>query len=58
MSDDLNNRGPVDRSKINLSEKHEVRYWSKQLGVTELQLRDAVKVAGSSVENVKQKLGK
>lgn len=43
MSDDLKNRGPQDRARINVNEAHELRYWTKELGVTEAQLREAVK---------------
>ncbi len=58
MADDLTNRGPQDRSRINLSESWEVQYWTKKFGVTEQQLRDAVKAVGSSAEAVQKKLGK
>lgn len=58
MSDDLKNRGPQDRSRINVNEDHEMRYWSKELGVSEDQLRESVKVAGVSVDAVKKHLGK
>jgi len=27
MADDLTNRGARDRSRINVNEEHEVRYW-------------------------------
>lgn len=33
MSDDLTNRGAQDRSRISLTEPHEVRYWTEALGV-------------------------
>ncbi|MDH1180866.1 DUF3606 domain-containing protein, partial [Achromobacter mucicolens] len=46
MSDDLSKRGPQDRSRINVNEAHELRYWTQALGVTEAQLRDAVKAVG------------
>lgn len=58
MPDDLNTRGPQDRSRINVSETHELRYWTKELGVSEAQLRAAVAAAGTSVEAVRQYLGK
>ena len=58
MSDDLNNKGPQDRARINLNEKHEVRYWSKKLGVTEDELKKAVESAGVSAVAVAKKLGK
>lgn len=56
MSDDLHNRGPQDRSKINLHESWEVQYWTKELGVTHEQLEQAVKQAGSSASAVRQHL--
>lgn len=55
--DDPKNRGPQDRTRINLSQEHEVRYWSEELGVSEEKLRDAVAAAGSSVEKVRAHLG-
>ncbi|MFJ1300029.1 DUF3606 domain-containing protein [Pseudomonadota bacterium AL_CKDN230030165-1A_HGKHYDSX7] len=53
MSDDLQNRGPQDRSRINVREQWEVDYWTKELGVSTDALRDAVTQAGTSVEKVK-----
>lgn len=57
MSDDLHNRGPQDRSRISLSEKWEVQYWTKELGVTKEELEQAVHSAGNSVNAVRQHLG-
>lgn len=57
MSDDLSKRGPQDRSKINVNEEWEVRWWTKELGVSESELRAAVKAAGTSVSAVKRHLG-
>lgn len=56
MPDDLSNRGPQDRSRINVNEVHELRYWTKEFGVTEARLRSAVAAAGSSVAAVKKYL--
>jgi hypothetical protein len=57
MSDNLQNRGQQDRSRINLHEKWEVQYWTKELGVTEEELAKAVEEAGSSsAEAVRQHL--
>jgi hypothetical protein len=58
MSDDLTNRGSQDRSRINVNESHELRYWTKELGVTEAQLRAAVQAVGVSVTEVRAHLGK
>jgi hypothetical protein len=58
MADDLSNRGPQDRSRVNVNETHELRYWTKELGVTEAQLRAAVAAAGTSAQAVRSYLGK
>ncbi|GAA4341975.1 hypothetical protein GCM10023165_23270 [Variovorax defluvii] len=58
MPDDLSQRGPQDRSRINVSEIHELRYWTQTLGVSEAQLRAAVAAAGTSAEAVRRYLGK
>ncbi len=42
MSDDRSNRGPQDRSRINVNEGYELDYWSKKFGVTKEQLKEAV----------------
>lgn len=56
MADDLNDRGPSDRARINVHEPHEVRYWTKALDVTEEQLRAAVAQVGVMVEAVRHHL--
>lgn len=56
MADDLTNRGEPDRSRINVNEAHEVRYWTKAFACTEEQLRAAVQVVGVSAEKVRQHL--
>jgi hypothetical protein len=33
MADDLSNRGVQDRARVNISEEHEVRYWTEKWGV-------------------------
>lgn len=58
MSDDLTNRGAQDRARINVNEDHELRYWTKELEVSEQRLKEAVNAAGVSVEAVKKHLGK
>lgn len=58
MSDDMTNRGPQDRARINVNEAHELRYWTKELGVTEAQLKDAVNAVGVSAAAVRKHLGK
>lgn len=56
MSDDLKERGPQDRSRINVNESHELRYWTKELGVNEDQLRAAVQAVGVSAAAVREHL--
>ncbi|MFC4687962.1 DUF3606 domain-containing protein [Epilithonimonas pallida] len=58
MSDDLSKRRPQDASKINVHEAWELEYWSKELGVTKQQLKEAVMAVGTSVAAVKRYLGK
>ncbi|GGB94867.1 DUF3606 domain-containing protein [Pseudoduganella buxea] len=58
MSDNLQNRGPQDRSRINVNEEWELRYWTKELGLSEEELRNAVKAAGTTVTAVREHLGK
>ena len=56
MSDDKAKRGAPDRNLINLSEDHEIRYWTKELGLSEAELRKAVKEHGNSVSKVRAAL--
>jgi Protein of unknown function (DUF3606) len=58
MSDDLQNRGAADRNRINVHEAHELRYWTKALGVTEEQLKAAVAKVGVMAVDVRRHLGK
>jgi|tagenome__1003787_1003787.scaffolds.fasta_scaffold16382846_1 hypothetical protein len=58
MADDKQNRGEPDRSRINVQEDYEVRYWSQKFGVSREQLRAAVQKVGTSAEAVRQELGR
>ncbi|WP_416406554.1 DUF3606 domain-containing protein [Paracidovorax citrulli] len=58
MADDLTNRGPQDRSRVNVNEPWEVSYWTKEFGCSEAQLRAAVKAVGVQVADVRRHLGK
>ncbi|MBB1599990.1 DUF3606 domain-containing protein [Variovorax sp. UMC13] len=57
MADDKSIRGPADAARINLNEEHELRYWTKALGVTEQKLRAAVAAAGVMAKDVRAYLG-
>lgn len=54
MPDDKTKRGEPDRSKINLSEDYEVRYWTKTLGISREHLQELVRRYGNSVEEVRK----
>jgi hypothetical protein len=58
MSDDKKNRGPTDRTRINVNEPHEIAYWTRELGVSEKTLRDAVAKVGVMVSAVRAHLKK
>jgi len=58
MADNLNERDPRDRTRINVNEDWEVRYWSQELGVSEDRLRELVKQHGVSADAVRRALGK
>jgi hypothetical protein len=58
MSDDKNARGAQDRSRIALGEDYEVRYWTKELGISKEQLQAAVAAVGNSAEKVREYIKK
>ena len=58
MADNLQSAGPQDRSRINIHEDWEVRYWTEALGVTKEKLAELVKEVGPSANAVRQRLGK
>lgn len=58
MSDDKTKSGSPDRDRINVNEDYELQYWTKALGVSADQLRDAVKAVGPTATAVRQHLGK
>ena len=58
MADDRSIRGAADRSRINMQEDYEVRYWTEKWSVTREQLAAAVRAVGVMVKDVAAKLGK
>ena len=56
MSDNLQKAGQQDRSRINVHEEHEVRYWTEALGVSREQLEKAVADVGVSANAVREHL--
>jgi hypothetical protein len=58
MADDTSNRSGQDRSRINTSQEHEVRYWTQALGFSEDELKRAVQSVGNSADKVREHLRK
>jgi hypothetical protein len=58
MADDVTNRGPQDRARISMTEGREVRYWTKELGVSKERLASVVARLGNSAEAARRELGK
>ena len=58
MVDDKINRVQPDRSRINMGEDFEVKYWIKHLDVSREELQRAVDKVGNSASAVRKELGK
>jgi hypothetical protein len=58
MTDDKNKTGGQDRDRINVNEDYELQYWTKALGVSPDELREAVNAVGPTAAAVRQHLGK
>jgi hypothetical protein len=54
--DDPKKRASPDRSKINMHEPHEVKCWTKELGVNRDQLQKLVEKVGHSAAAVRKEL--
>ena len=54
--DDKKDVGAPDRDRISLGEDYEVRDWTKMLGVSEEELREAVDAVGNSADKVREYL--
>ena len=57
MSDNLTNRIQPDRSKINMNEDYEVKYWTHAWGVSREALQKAIDKVGNSAAAVRKELG-
>jgi hypothetical protein len=58
MSDDFSNARESEGIRINMNESWDVRYWAKELGVTEEKLMEAIDAVGVQVDAVRKYLGK
>ena len=56
MLKDALERGPVNRTRINVNEGFELRYWAKQLNVSLEQMRSAVRKVGPELDAVRSEL--
>lgn len=56
MADNKDDRGPADRTRVNVNEDYEVRYWSKKFNTSEDKLRSAVKAVGVMADDVESYL--
>ncbi len=54
--DSLTKREKPDRSKINMREAFEVKYWTHALGVSKEELKKAVDKVGNSAAAVRKQL--
>ena len=55
--DQLTRKAQPDRSKINMHEPFEVKYWTRKLGIEKTELQKAVDKVGNSAAAVRKELG-
>ncbi len=56
MSDDPTKRGPRDRERIDVHTRHELEYWTRELGVDVETLKATVNRVGPMVDKVRNEL--
>lgn len=56
MLKDTQQRGPINRTHINVNEGFELRYWAKFLNVSLEQIKSAVRKVGTETELVRLEL--
>ena len=56
MTDSTDRRGAGDRTRINMGQEHEVRYWTQKFNVSRETLQKAVDAAGPMVSAVERQL--
>jgi hypothetical protein len=55
---DPKNRRPQDPSRINIRDEWEVRFWTKELGISPDELKRLVTAHGNSVQKVRDAIAK
>jgi predicted RNA-binding protein YlqC (UPF0109 family) len=56
--DNLTKRDTPDRSKIDMHESSEVKYWTRELGVSKEELQKVVDKVGNAAATVRKELAK
>ena len=56
MTDNLTAREQPDRSKINMNQIHEVRYWTKHFNISMEELLKAIEKVGNSAAAIRKEL--
>lgn len=56
MNENPIDRGPINRTHINVNEGYELRYWAKNLNVSQEQVRSAVRRVGTALVDVRRDL--
>jgi hypothetical protein len=56
MTDSTERRGAGDRTRVNMDQEHEVRYWTRKFNVSREALQKAVDAAGPMVSAVELEL--
>jgi hypothetical protein len=56
MADDTRHRQRQDRTRIDIGQEQELRFWLDELGVTEEELKQAVRAAGPQADTVRRYL--
>ena len=54
MNTDLSKLGERGKKKVEVNEAWALRYWTRELGVTERDLREAVEAVGPMLSDVKR----
>ena len=54
MADDRSLRGGQDRTRVNVDQEHEARYWTEKWGVSKEELRSAVARVGPMVSDLER----
>ena len=57
MNHDLNAQPQHGEISVQVNESWALRHWTRELGVTERELRETVEIAGSKLSDVKKLLG-